>query len=110
MGALVLLSLAHKIEGRSGSKLGGQLDWRKERANVDNGASKGIGAAFGQQVKTKDFKKRQGLRGKMQRNKTKRLKKKKTGLRSKNNKNRRQGQRTGKENKKKQRAKKKKNR
>ena len=105
---LVLLSLAHKIEGRSGSKLDGQLDWRKERANVDNGASKGIGAAFGQQVKTKDFKKRQGLRGKMQRNKTKRLKKKTTGLRFKNN--RRQGRRTGKENKKKQREKKKKNR
>ena len=45
----------------------------------------------------------------MQRNKTKRLKKKTTGLRFKNKKNRRQGQRTGKENKKKQREKKKKN-
>ena len=109
--ALVLLSLAHKIEGRSGSKLDGQLDWREEHgADVDNGASKGLGDAFGQQVETKDFKKRQVLKGKMQRNKTKRFKKKKTGLRSKNNKNRRQGQRTGKENKKKQREKKKKNR
>ena len=109
--ALLLLSLAHKIEGRSGSKLDGQLDrHQKHGADVDNGASKGLGAAFGQQVKTKDFKKRQVLKGKMQRNKTKRLKKKTTGLRFKNKKNRRQGQRTGKENEKQQREKKKKKR
>ena len=108
--ALLLLSLAHKIEGRSGSKLDGQLDWREEHgADVDNGASKGLGAALGQQVITKDFKKREVLKGKMQRKKTKRLKKKTTGLRSKNKKNRGQGQRTGNENKKKQREKKKKN-
>ena len=107
---LVLLSLAHKIEGRSGSKLDDQLDWREGHgADVDNGASKGLGAAFGQQVETKNFKKRQVLKGKMQRKKTKRLKKKTTGLRSKNKKTRRQGRRTGKENKKKQREKKKKN-
>ena len=75
--ALLLLSLAHKIEGRSGSKLDGQLDWRQEHgADVDNSASKGLGAALGQQVKTKDVKKRKVLKGKMQRNKTKRLKKK----------------------------------